>query len=186
MSLRSSGIDKRELFNADFDRNRVDRFPENSELPFEDYGGNMTSPQDQQEPPDANKKPGSEQQLSPKTNDKAGSQQNDGRSAKQNGEPVKQNESGKSDEEPKSDQILMNGSPFLGFLALCVNISGIYKTLCEIGVSEQSSDAAIFLAMKSQYLAKRSKHSLSRYFVKPTTVEYIQVRNFCYHRLEIY
>jgi hypothetical protein len=186
MSLRSPGIGKSKLLIVDSDKSRINKFSEKFGLPSEVYSGNMVSPQDQQEPSEANKEPDSGQKTSPKNNNKAGSEQIDGGPVKQSDGAKKQNENGQSDEESQPEQILVNDSPVLGFLALCVNVRGIYKILCEIGVAEQSSDAAIFLAMKSQYLAKRSRHSLSRYFVKPATVEYIQVCNHCHLPLETY
>jgi hypothetical protein len=61
------------------------------------------------------------------------------------------------------------------YLALCVNIGGIYKTLAEINTTSITSDARLFLGLKEEYLKKRGLRSRFRFLVKPTTVEFVQV-----------
>jgi len=61
------------------------------------------------------------------------------------------------------------------FLALCINTDGAYKVCSEIRVGKATSDASLFLDMKRQSLAKRGRWSKFNYFVRPTTLEYIQV-----------
>ncbi|KAF1948353.1 hypothetical protein CC80DRAFT_431768 [Byssothecium circinans] len=60
------------------------------------------------------------------------------------------------------------------FLALCVNIGGIYKTLAEIDMTRITSDAALFLEMKKEYLKKRGRRSRFEFLIKPKTVEFVQ------------
>lgn len=61
------------------------------------------------------------------------------------------------------------------FLALCINTIGDYKVCSEIPMLKITSDAQLFLEMKKRYLAKRGSWSHMNIFVKPMTVEFIQV-----------
>jgi hypothetical protein len=75
-----------------------------------------------------------------------------------------------------------------GFLALCINTTGDYKVCSEIPMSNITSDAQLFLEMKRRYLAKRGSWSRMNIFVKPMTIEFIQVRTpspWCGSRLNM-
>jgi hypothetical protein len=63
------------------------------------------------------------------------------------------------------------------YLALCINVGGIYKTLSEIDMTDITSDAKLFLKMKEEYQSKRWKRFNFNWLVKPATVEYIEVSN---------
>jgi hypothetical protein len=74
------------------------------------------------------------------------------------------------------------------FLALCVNTSGVYKVCSEIPIYEMSSDAQLFLEMKRRYQEKRGRWSRFNFLVKPSTIEFIQVRKrsiFCSTKLKV-
>jgi len=87
----------------------------------------------------------------------------------------KQDESRAKKDEPSPSPGPQRSGPFLGYLALCVNASQDDKLFSEIVVTDNSSDSSIFLAMKTQYQAKRGKWARFTYLVKPITVEFIQV-----------
>ena len=64
---------------------------------------------------------------------------------------------------------------FQSFLALCINSRGAYKVCSEIPIAKVASDAQLFLDMKSRYIKERGIWSRFNVFVKPNTVEFIEV-----------
>jgi hypothetical protein len=65
------------------------------------------------------------------------------------------------------------------YLALCINTGGMYKKLAEIDVSSTTSDAALFLEMKTRYERTRGWWSRFNWLVRPMTIEFIEVRSPC-------
>jgi hypothetical protein len=62
------------------------------------------------------------------------------------------------------------------YLALCINTGGMYKKLAEIDVSSTTSDAALFLEMKTRYERTRGWWSRFNWLVRPMTIEFIEFK----------
>ena len=61
------------------------------------------------------------------------------------------------------------------YFAVCTPAGGMYKALNEIDMSRIKSDAGLFLAVKNIYQNGRGFKSRWRMFLKPVSVEFVQV-----------
>jgi len=67
------------------------------------------------------------------------------------------------------------GDSLLRHLAVCIPTGGMYKCLTEIDMSKITSDAELFRALKSVYHGSRKSKAKWRMFLKPVSVEFVQV-----------
>ncbi|KAF2438997.1 hypothetical protein P171DRAFT_370751 [Karstenula rhodostoma CBS 690.94] len=75
-----------------------------------------------------------------------------------------------------------NQAPPPRYLAVSSSFGGIYKGLSELDISQLKSDAQLFMAVATIYLELSSWRRLRRIFLKPVSVEFVQLSVWDVHK----